>query len=339
MWFALYGIVMVVGLIVSFLASPLHIFALLSIMYLAFYVSWARWTGSRNWPWLRSLPVWSWISKWYFPLRYHCAHWDKFKRYGHSYLFVVHPNPYNLAIMVAFGAHGRGNAVIQRISPRVMVPTFLSYLPYVSDVLMWLGGTVHSEEGLKDLLNHNNSVVWCPSGMRDALGTNSRRTNHGSSGSAVDPRGSSSDDLERGSEYVSVEPAPLSVFEFAVKYAEACRFSLVPVLMVGEEDLYTNHTSVLPKGWQDLQRAIFNRTGYPGPLVLTGSRGTCFPRRRPLHCYIGEPIDPSTVPEHEDPQTRMGVGEAQSLRRHFYAKFEDLRSNQFDLPIKYTVPL
>lgn len=295
MWSIVFGLVLGVGFLFSLWASPLHLFALACFVYVAYYVSWARWTGSRNWPWLRSLRIWTWITSRYFPLTYHCAYWDKFAQYGHSYLFIVHPNMYNVAMMAAFGTHGTRPRVISRLSPRVMVPAFVSYIPYVCDLIMWLGGAVHSEDGLKNLLNANCSVVWCPTGMKDAL--------------------------LQDSDVTVVEPSPLSVFEFAVRYGAECRFSLVPVLITGEADLYTNHTQSMPQGWQDMQHLMYKRSGYPGPLPITGAGGTCIPKRRPLHCYIGEPVDPSTVRQAVDARA---MSPAQSLRKAFYAHMDDL---------------
>lgn len=223
------------------------------LFYVLSYVDPASKRGNRNWEWFRRLKMWRYLWTWWFPITYHWQY-HRFQR-NTKYIFIAHPNPYNLGMLMGLGLHGN-QETMTGLNLLWMVPAFLLKIPILRDVLLWSGAVDHDQSNLIDLMNRGHSVALCPNGMKDAL------------------------TIEEDS--ICINKARREIFSFASETGA----ELVPVLMYGEADLYS-----CKKGrvLDYLRSLSLSKIGIPCPTIAMGHMKTCLPKRRELHIYIGTP--------------------------------------------------
>jgi hypothetical protein len=223
--------------------------------YVLSYVDPATTRGNRNWEWFRRLKMWRFLWSWWFPISYHWQY-HRFQM-NTKYVFIVHPNPYNLGMLMGLGLHG-DQETMTSLNLLWMAPRILLKIPGLRDLLLWSGAVDHDQGNLVDLMNRGHSVALCPNGMKDALM------------------------IEEDS--ICITKARREIFSFACEMGA----ELVPVLIYGEAELYDC------KSWGPLDyfRVIsLNKIGVPWPTIATGHMKTFLPKRRELHVYIGSPTE------------------------------------------------
>lgn len=224
------------------------------LFYVLSYIDPASKRGNRNWEWFRRLKIWRFLWNWWFPISYHWQY-HRFQRNA-KYIFIVHPNPYNLGMFTGLGLHG-DQETMTSLNLLWMAPAFLLKIPILRDVLLWSGTVDHDQGNLIDLMNRGHSVAMCPNGMKDALM------------------------IEDDS--ICISKARREIFAFACETGA----ELVPVLIYGEAELYSCKMGV---GLLDCVRAFtLNKIGIPWPTLATGHMKTFLPKRKEFHIYIGSP--------------------------------------------------
>lgn len=233
------------------------------VFYILLYVDSACRNGNRNWNRVRALKIWKKINDWWFPLDYHsqCRNFDTSKRY----LFIVHPNPYNLGMIFGLGLHG-GHSVLKKLNLLWMIPSIYLKIPILRDVLMWSGAVSQDNRNVVDLFNKGHSVALSPDGNKDSLRSKEDR--------------------------LYVKMADDSIFNYALENG----IEIVPVVIYGESELYNTTTS--PK-MECVRRFCFEKIGIPWPTIALGWYNTFLPKRKEIHIYIGSPV---SAREKNDPQ-------------------------------------
>lgn len=162
MWLVAYFVLLLFAWYQSFFWSPLHLYILFSAVYVLIYTLNAR---ERDWHWFRSLSFWDRFRKWYFPHHVHSSHWNSFtadKLLGCAVFVVIDNGSSSSSLMrslVVFGLHGSKNPLIQRLDPLIVAPSYLFYLPYVTDVIQWAGMTSLAPED--HVVNGRSVVIHC----------------------------------------------------------------------------------------------------------------------------------------------------------------------------------
>lgn len=253
MWLTLYVLVLIFAWYQSFFWSPFHLYVLFSVLYVLVYVLRAE---GREWHWFRSWSLWDRFRKWYFPHHVHSLYWNEMATALDSdednVLVFLIVNPVSLVDTVsAFGLHGQKNPVLQRISPLIMAPWYLFYLPYVTDLIQW-AGLVSERRRSEDYTDAVNNLVT------------SWRCN------VVVPCEEAVDD-----DYREVK--------WAAEHARAGKsLCIVPVLHgAGSSRLYRSCT---------LCSTRRQYQSWMWPFFGFGYLGTCLPRRVELHTFVGRPI-------------------------------------------------
>lgn len=183
MWSVLYLVCLAIAFYHSFFWSSLHLYVLSTLVYVLFYAGTrGHLTGTRNWTWLRSLPMWDSLRIWYFPHRLHSMHWSKFdvelkgaRRRAFIFLAASLDADADTTTTTAtterielvddvlgtsaFALHGCKNPAISRLSPLVAVHRWYFYLPYITDVMQWCGFIAQTESAIEAALIRNVSVV------------------------------------------------------------------------------------------------------------------------------------------------------------------------------------
>lgn len=226
------------------------------LFYILSYVDPATKKGNRNWEWFRSLKMWRCIWNWWFPITYHWQY-HRFEKKT-RYVFIVHPNPYNLGMLMGLGLHG-GQETMSGLNLLWMAPSILLRIPGLRDFLLWSGAVDHDQHSLIDLMNRGHSVALCPNGMKDAL--------------TIDK------------DAICITKAREEIFSFASETGA----ELVPVLIYGETELY-DCPPTLPNLIVALRKFTLHKLGIPWPTLALGHMRTFLPKRgRELHVYIGSP--------------------------------------------------
>lgn len=132
-WVFLYLVVLCALLYWSLLFSSLHAFALACVVYVAFYLVAYAPDGSRQWSRVRRLGVWDWARP--YQVLYDS---DTIKNNNGRYLFITETfgGTANWRMSLwAFALQGPRFPV----QALVCLPYRIFYVPYVTDVLQWLG--------------------------------------------------------------------------------------------------------------------------------------------------------------------------------------------------------
>lgn len=265
MWLTLYALLLIFAWYQSFFWSPVHLYVLFSVLYLLVYVLRAE---DREWHWFRSWAFWDRFRKWYFPHHVHSLYWNEMTAAldaGCSLVFLV-VNPTSLVDTVsAFGLHGQKNPVLSRLSPLIVAPWYLFYVPYVTDLIQWTGlvpdGTRHKE--FTEIVN--DIAVEAGVGWR----------RHIVIGYDYRPGG-------------ELEESNLQELKWAAEQTRKCGggggvedgrapICLVPVIHTGSFRLYRRLMC------RSTPRAVWPFCGF-------GYFGSCLPRRTELHTFVGKPI-------------------------------------------------
>jgi len=216
---------------------------------------------------MRSFALWDWLRKRYFDHHLHQkGNWSEFKKHGEAYLFIVHPQNYGVASFFTFGAHGCKCAKLERLSPLLLMPRLLFYVPILTDILQYFGGIANSREHIEKALGTRKSVVWAPLGPM--------MTSH---------------DIENGI-MLQADALSIDTFEWLVKYGERCSFKLVPVCHVGEENVYSNYNARLPRWIKQIQGYFRKSYDYEWPLAIVGWGGTFLPKPCTIYTKVGAPV-------------------------------------------------
>ncbi len=256
MWLTLYVFVLIFACYQSFFWSPAHLYVLFSVLYLLVYVLRAE---DREWHWFRSWSFWDRFRRWYFPHHVHSLYWNEMTAAidaGCSLVFLV-VNPSSLVDTVsAFGLHGQKNPVLSRLSPLIVAPRHLFYVPYVTDLIQWTG-LIPEVTRHKDFTETVNDITV-------EAGVGWRRH-------VVIPY-----EYRPGGE---LEESNLNAIGWAAEKIRDGRppICLVPVIHTGSFRLYRRLMC------QTTPRAVWPFCGF-------GYFGSCLPRRTELHTFVGKPI-------------------------------------------------
>lgn len=153
LWIVLYLTGFSIILYRSLLFSSLHAFAVFTVIYIAFYLVAYSGDGSRSWHWLRSFTLWDVLR----PYQVYCASFEEFRK-DQKYVFLV---LYNLSStpeatttttttrsmlqmewrmsIWAFSLYGKKLPFFSSARPIVCLPDRVFKVPYLTEVLQWLG--------------------------------------------------------------------------------------------------------------------------------------------------------------------------------------------------------
>lgn len=151
-------------------------------------------TGFRSWSWLRNYTLFG------KSVQYYIGNIEAFEKDTRLMLFVVIGNQSNMGLIHGFGMHG---GKFKHLDMVFMLPSILFKIPFLRDVLLWMGGVTDAQDVLS-LLRKGKSVVYCPSRMDDFI------------------------------EFGHVKMPELSIFEFAMRH----KIAIVPVFITNESKKY-----------------------------------------------------------------------------------------------------
>ena len=307
MWVFLFVFILFHAWLTSFFYSSLHIFVFVSLIYALVYFASRGWKdGSRQWPWLRELGIWDRLRSYWFSHSWHQVNgWKDFNRYGEAYIFILHPRCYGIASFFAFGLHGcHAQKNFQTDSLLITMPTFLFYIPVLSDILQYAGCIKHDRECVQRALDHKNSVVWSiPSRSAQIVVMG---------------------DPEKRDFSILDGTREVRLFDWISQYGQdglgRNKINIVPVFQSGEWDAYYNPRDRLPPWLSSIQDFFREQIGYEFPLVVFGWMGTFVPRKCVLRTIVGTPI-----PVIEDlPDGRKKIRSGNDLWVDFTENFEKL---------------
>ena len=265
MWLTLYLILLVFLAYQSFFWSPFHLYVVGCVLYILVYLLHPE---KREWHWFRSWSFWDHVRKWYFPHHIHSVHWADLSVEGKVYVFMV-VNPVSLVdTVLAFGLHGKKNPVLNRLSPLIMAPAYLFYVPYVTDAVQW-AGLVPERTRSKSYTEITNDIL---------SGEDFSGLEFGGDGlkkSLVAPHYTRSALGDENS---------LQMLRWAAERAShgLTNLCIVPVMHRGSSLLYRKcQSSPFPEPlhWRP-----------PWPFFGFGFMFSCLPRRTELNTFVGRPI-------------------------------------------------
>lgn len=257
---------------------------------------------------MRAFGLWDILKRRYFSYQlFQAGSWESIKEHGHAYLFIVYPQHYGIATFLAFGMYGSKVQRLANLSPLILMPRFLFYVPIVCDVVQYFGGIMYQQSNIMNALGQRKSVVWSPEGPI--------------------PGNQDGDDNSSSSTTMKADTLPLKMFEWLTKHGERCEFSLVPVCHEGEQGLYTNYRFQLPFPLNVIQQYFKRKYDYDIGTVFVGLWGTLLPKPwgngsgAGFYTKIGNPISTTMI----DSLTNVKVKKsATQLRDQFIAAHNSL---------------
>lgn len=168
-------------------------------------------------------------------------------------MFVVMGNLTGFTMMSAFGLHG---GVFDKLELVYTLPAILFRIPFLRDVLLWMGAVENSMDTIKRILDSGKTIAHSPNGMLDFFG--------------MEP-----------TDVTTTVPSD----EF-FQFAKDQNIKIIPVLFINEKERY----NIVKLSW--FQRYFYNKFGWPFPLLFFAK---FLGEQRPpnVKVYIGAPIDSS----------------------------------------------
>lgn len=197
--------------------------------------------------------------------------------------------------------------VVNGVRPATLTASIVFQLPFLRDILMWVGARAVRRTTFVHTLREKNAVLVVPGGQAELVGT-----------------------------YLLTEkPAVAALYTRHygfVRLAIQEHAALVPVVVLGEATSLHNLIS-LPR----LQRWTYRRLGFPIPFLIGGKAGFLpFPSRAGLKYVIGKPIEPPLLAPGEQPSEEQ-VAE---LHDRFYSAAERLwTEHRKDFPGYENIPV
>lgn len=215
---------------------PYYVSIIVFFLYALWYFDGKEYTGERRWDAFRSISAWKWITpiQYIFPNKLDIAQ-TRGKR-----LFIMPTCATTTPLLWGIGIHGGSMSMNQPI--HFVVPPPYMWVPFLRDVLMWMGGVSYSlrrqdfgkDKVIQHLLDNGRVVVYAPSNFYNPY--------------------SDSHDVEAivDHRYPSSE-----MLQFCIEES----VSIIPVIVSGEADRYKMvDTGVLQK-W------TYSKLDYPLPHV------------------------------------------------------------------------
>jgi hypothetical protein len=170
-WIVLYLAVFSIILYRSLLFSSFHAFAVFTVVYIAYYLVAYSGDGRRSWHWLRSLSLWDVLR----PYQIYCASFEEFRQ-DQKYLFIVLYNletdhsrlhmEWRMSIW-AFSLYGKKLPFFSLARPIVCLPDRVFKVPYLTEVLQWLGCI--SIRHAQDTWERPDTSIVLPVGQGDII--------------------------------------------------------------------------------------------------------------------------------------------------------------------------
>lgn len=145
---------------------PYYISILVFFVYALWYFDGKEYTGERRWDAFRSLSMWKWVT----PIQYIFPNKSDIAQTRGKRLFVMPVCVTTTPLLWGVGLHGGAMSMNQPI--HFVVPPPYMWVPFLRDVLMWMGGVSYSLRGgdsrgrdlvIQNLLDNGRIVVYAPS--------------------------------------------------------------------------------------------------------------------------------------------------------------------------------
>lgn len=222
------------------------------------------------------------------------------------------------------------------VDPCTLIASVVFQLPFLRDLLLWVGARVVDRSTFVKSLRERGSVMLVPGGQAELV------------------------EAYKAAKKINPALVVCSRHKGFIRLAIQENAALVPVVVFGEVTSLRN-AIVMPR----LQRATYKLLGFPIPFLMAGRGGiTPLPSKTGLRFIIGKPIEPSRVLETlialcsssqkgsaGDANSGEGTREdidgcveeealVQALHYEFYSQVQELwESNKKDFPGYQSMPL
>lgn len=220
------------------------------------------------------------------------------------------------------------------VDPCTLTASVVFQLPFLRDLLLWVGARVVNKSTFVKSLRERGSVMLVPGGQAELV------------------------EAYKAAKKKNPALVVCSRHKGFIRLAIQENAALVPVIVFGEVTSLRN-AIVMPR----LQRATYKLLGFPIPFLMAGKGGILpLPSKTGLRFVIGRPIEPSQVLEsllascssqegsvkgassdaggREDGRCLEEEALVQAMHTEFYSQVQDLwESNKKDFPGYQSMPL